>query len=972
MKHPLKMPERIEIVRARVVDCGPDAFSCSDADGREWTVEYVCGTADSPHDSSYLRALLVPGIRVNLVDVCAGVEGSLRPRFIVAEPDYLVNVTAVAGCMADYGDSPLVGLMRKLAPAPNSEAIQMGNFAGRLLDEALHGESRSKPYADSVRDFFRSAATGIMALGEGFDGRRFHGEAQRQQANIRAAVQHGIPERAPGFKASETMVEPSFFCEVLGLQGRMDCLTLDGSVVVEQKSGKGAFGSRSTETPVLRREHYAQLLLYRAALRYGHPGSDAAAFLLYSKYSRGVVDAGRSEPLLQGAMELRNRLAVEEMSYARDGFGMLGRLSPDDMNLRGVYGALWTRYQRPQLAGVLSVVSSADETARAYYMRMMRFVAMEHVLAKLGNGTAEGAGFASAWLCGADEKRAAGDMLDGMHLLSPSESHEGKVTEIRLALSSGVSGDVSNFRAADIVLLYSYDSGSEPDIRRALPLRCVVRSLGSDSLVLELRTPQSDARVLRRDARRLWAIEHDFIDSGSDALYRGLHSLLGAGADRRDLVLGRRRPRVDEGEGARGNYGAFKDVVAKAMRARDIFLVVGPPGTGKTSHGLVSILLEELSRPDASVLLTAYTNRAVDEICSKLEEHGVDYVRAGSASACEPFCRTHTIDAVVASACGLADVRARLGAARVYVGTVAAVNARVELLSMHGFSLAIVDEASQILEPHLAGIFGAMRGEKPAVERFVLIGDHKQLPAVVRQKAEDSVVGEECLRSIGIENCRMSFFERMIRRYGSDPSLACMLTRQGRMHPDIAGFPSRMFYGGRLCPVPLPHQAAPGGGRVRFVPVEPVPDDVSDKVNSAEAAEIARVVSSVCADEGAGFDPAFSVGVIVPYRNQIAAVRAALVKSGVKEADYICVDTVERYQGSQRKHIVFGLTVRNTSQLAFLTDSTITDSDGSEVDRRLNVALTRAREYLTIIGNPAVLSHNRIYAALMDYCVKKR
>ena len=159
---------------------------------------------------------------------------------------------------------------------------------------------------------------------------------------------------------------------------------------------------------------------------------------------------------------------------------------------------------------------------------------------------------------------------------------------------------------------------------------------------------------------------------------------------------------------------------------------------------------------------------------------------------------------------------------------------------------------------------------------------------------------------------------------------------------------------------------------MRFVPVEPVPDDVSDKVNSAEAAEIARVVSSVCADEGAGFDPAFSVGVIVPYRNQIAAVRAALVKSGVKEADYICVDTVERYQGSQRKHIVFGLTVRNTSQLAFLTDSTITDSDGSEVDRRLNVALTRAREYLTIIGNPAVLSHNRIYAALMDYCVKKR
>lgn len=961
-----------EALRAIVDSCpegGP--LLCRHADGTPGLlrVALTTGTADEPFDNSALRPLLRPGMRVNLVDTATDADGTLRARFIVAEPDYLVNVTAVAACMADYGDGPLVGLLRRLAPAPSSQAIVMGNFAGMLLDEALHPSMRTKPYAESVRDFFRGAALSIMALGPDFRSRDFHTEALAQQAHIRHAVDTQLPALAEGFSPREAVVEPSFFCEALGLQGRMDCLTLDGSVVVEQKSGKAAFGSSLPARPLLRRDHYAQLLLYRAALRYGHPRTKARAFLMYSKYAAPLVAAGRSEHALQHAMALRNRLALAELGYASEGFGALRGLTPDMLNTRGATGRLWTDYQRPQLEAVLAPLQRADAAEQAYFLRMMRFAALEHRLAKLGARPADGTGFASAWQTTPEARRDAGIMVDGLRLLSPAEGHEGSVSSIELSLADDIANDSTNFRPNDIVLLYSYAPDAAPDLRRALPLRCILRSIGGGRVGLELRTPQSDARVLLDARSRLWAIEHDFIESAADDRLRGLHALLCAPAERRSLLLGRRLPLRDPQQTLRGDYGDFNPVVLAARRARELFLVVGPPGTGKTSHGLMGIVREELTDPSATILLTAYTNRAVDEICLKLAEASIPFVRLGQASTCPPFCRDRTISAIVETATDLGDVRSALASARIFAGTTAAVNARIDLLQARRFTLAVVDEASQILEPQLAALFAATCAAdgRPSVERFVLIGDHKQLPAVVRQSPEQSRILEPELRALGFDNCRVSLFERLYRRYAGIPGLSCMLTRQGRMHPDIAAFPSRVFYSGRLQAVPLPHQQAPSPrSRVRFVAVEPPASTPSPKVNTAEAECIASIVAAVRSAEGERFDPATSIGVIVPYRNQIAAVRAAMTARGVAEAADITVDTVERFQGSQREHIVYGTTVSTPSQLDFLCESVMTDpDDGSTVDRRLNVALTRAREYLTIVGCPAVLRLDPVYASLL-------
>ena len=114
------------------------------------------------------------------------------------------------------------------------------------------------------------------------------------------------------------------------------------------------------------------------------------------------------------------------------------------------------------------------------------------------------------------------------------------------------------------------------------------------------------------------------------------------------------------------------------------------------------------------------------------------------------------------------------------------------------------------------------------------------------------------------------------------------------------------------------------------------------------------------------FNPAKTVGVIVPYRRQIALIRQALADIPVLKADQeaITIDTVERYQGSQRDVIIYSFAITHRYQLDFLTATTFTDDDGTLIDRKLNVALTRARRQMIIIGRPDLLERNKLFRQL--------
>ena len=123
---------------------------------------------------------------------------------------------------------------------------------------------------------------------------------------------------------------------------------------------------------------------------------------------------------------------------------------------------------------------------------------------------------------------------------------------------------------------------------------------------------------------------------------------------------------------------------------------------------------------------------------------------------------------------------------------------------------------------------------------------------------------------------------------------------------------------------------------------------------------------AVCHTYAQLFDPDTTVGVIVPYRNQISMVRRLLEQTGDPLLSRISIDTVERYQGSQRDVIVYSFTIQHRYQLDFLTSNNFFEGE-QEIDRKLNVALTRARRQMIVVGNEEILSYNSIFRGLIEY-----
>jgi DNA replication ATP-dependent helicase Dna2 len=150
------------------------------------------------------------------------------------------------------------------------------------------------------------------------------------------------------------------------------------------------------------------------------------------------------------------------------------------------------------------------------------------------------------------------------------------------------------------------------------------------------------------------------------------------------------------------------------------------------------------------------------------------------------------------------------------------------------------------------------------------------------------------------------------------------------------------------------------------VPTQSSMEDKSDKINSMEAALTAQVVSQTIANYaqmGKEFLPDKTIGIITPYRNQIAHIRNYLQAAGIAQYEKITIDTVERYQGSQRDIIVISLCVNALYQLKNLVSMT----DDGITDRKLNVALTRAREQMIVMGNPVLLAKDQMYGKLLQY-----
>ena len=231
----------------------------------------------------------------------------------------------------------------------------------------------------------------------------------------------------------------------------------------------------------------------------------------------------------------------------------------------------------------------------------------------------------------------------------------------------------------------------------------------------------------------------------------------------------------------------------------------------------------------------------------------------------------------------------------------------IPYLRSRSFDMAIVDEAGQLTEPLTLGLILRAR-------RFVLIGDDRQLPPVVRTRG-----------------LARSMFERL----KSETANVTLLETQYRMHPDIMEVSNRFFYDGKLrAGVEAEERRPPEGSPVVFIPVE---SDRGGRSNVDEAEVVAELVRSFIYDHRVSPE---SIGVVSPFRAQVVLLRQML--SGVP----VTVDTVERFQGGERDIMI--LSLARSHGTGFVFD-----------ERRLNVAITRARRKLVLVAHPELFQKSR-------------
>ncbi|XP_018422579.1 PREDICTED: DNA replication ATP-dependent helicase/nuclease DNA2 [Nanorana parkeri] len=406
-----------------------------------------------------------------------------------------------------------------------------------------------------------------------------------------------------------------------------------------------------------------------------------------------------------------------------------------------------------------------------------------------------------------------------------------------------------------------------------------------------------------------------------------------------------------------------KQAMKRVLLSKDYTLIVGMPGTGKTTT--ICTLVRILYACGFSVLLTSYTHSAVDNILLKLKKFHVGFLRLGRTQKIHPEVQKYGEEEI----CKAKSIKTLSGLEELYssqpvVGTTC-MGVSHPIFTRRRFDFCIVDEASQISQPICLGpLFFA--------DRFVLVGDHQQLPPLV-QSAE--------ARELGMSE---SLFKRLERNQDA----VVQLTVQYRMNSKIMSLSNKLVYEGRLecaservataiaqlpqlksLKLELEFRETPESTWIKDVlePSNPVFFLNTEEIPAPETAEKCGVSNLVEAKlvaylaflfGKAGCKPS-DVGIIAPYRQQLKVISTYFAKLSSSTVE---VNTVDKYQGRDKSVIIVSFVRSNV--------------DGKLGDllkdwRRLNVALTRAKHKLIMVGCVPTLSRFDSLQQLISYLISE-
>ena len=436
-----------------------------------------------------------------------------------------------------------------------------------------------------------------------------------------------------------------------------------------------------------------------------------------------------------------------------------------------------------------------------------------------------------------------------------------------------------------------------------------------------------------------------------------------------------------------------KVAAEKILSANELAIVHGPPGTGKTTT-LVQAIKALVQRERQIILVVAPSNAAVDLLSEKLSDEGLNVVRAGNPARVNERQLSLTLDSKIAGHSSSKEIRRLKKQAAEYrdmahkykrsfgpaereqrkalfaearniskeierteqyiiddvlskanIITATLVGANHYTVRHLKFGTVVIDEAGQALEP--ACWIPILKAKK-----LVMAGDHYQLPPTIKST-------EAAQKGLG-----MTLMEKVVTLH---PEAVVLLEEQYRMHETIMGFSSREFYEERLVAHAsvAHHLLFPGDKPLLFIDTAGCGFEEKWEGNSIsnpeEAAFLVKHLTSFAKELSTIYtgDSFPRIAVISPYRHQVELLKEAVLASSLllEAGAAVTVNTIDSFQGQERDAVYISLTRSNAdSVIGFL----------SEI-RRMNVAMTRARKKLVVIGDSATLSQAAFYADFIAY-----
>lgn len=861
---------------------------------------------------------------------------------IILEPDFLIDISNIAETVQSKYQNHSLFLLKKFFLSHTSLPMFKGSLVNSIFDSIIVEENKNAK--EIIQEVVK--ANPLYAI-------KFNKEELNSVfIDINNSHLHALNSFKSSVTSNSTLTtEPSFFSDTYGIQGRLDLLIESENDtnlkdVVELKSGSppnyDTWPNHSTQTILY------SLILYSV---YGSEKSGISSIL----YSKANLNPLRNVPFyesnIKSIMNIRNHIIADIFNLAQKKHDFLNKFN---INEFGGY----PRFDEHLILSFESYYKELDELSMSYFQNFLSFTFRELINAKIGseiNKEGSSNGMASLWLDSVDQKQQNYEIISELTFYSFSDS-KSELTFKRQSQNN------INFREKDLVILYPQIAKS---ITNTQIYRGVIEKITKDYLIIKLRNKQLES--IKFLNIKHWAVEHDFMDNN---YYMNVVSLvmLIKNKYKMNLILGLDSPKILNFQ---YNYDAEltedqNEMIQKAVNSKDYFLLQGPPGTGKTTNFLTKTVSEIISNSSETIIILAYTNRAVNEICASINKKGLKYLHLSSTFTEDEYNLNN-----ISEKLSIDEIKSLITETRIFISTVSSYYKYHESLSeVLSLDTIIIDEASQLTEPSIVGIISQFK-------RFILIGDQNQLPAVTLQKNGTCNITDQLLNNIELYDLRQSLFERLfnvckknnwIHAYGT-------LKTHFRMHSDIAEL-INPYYNNELIPFsekqkeksliflpssPNKYESILSTSRIIFINS---PTMNTSKISEPEAIIVVDIIKMIKEKLGAKFNDQ-SIGVITPWRAQISKIRNLIKDDEIQEN--VLIDTVERFQGSERDIIIISYAINHVNQLKQLQSL----SFDFNIDRKLNVALSRAKSHLVIIGSSNILSQNPQYNNLINLIKSK-